>query len=99
PPETSTLSLHDALPISARLAVGSSTEAGASATLSTVAARVCKACGAAHFRDDRNGCHACGASLGTAQMINDLYRIENVDTYPTLDRKSTRLNSSHVKIS
>src|SRR5690606_1723242 len=68
----------------ARLAVGSSTETGESAMLSTVAARVCKACGAAHFRDDRNGCHACGASLGTAQVINDLYRIENVDTYPTL---------------
>jgi Lhr-like helicase len=70
--------------VAARLGVGTGADAGAAARLSTVSARVCKACGAAHFRDDLNGCHACAAPLGDAQIINNLYRIENVDTQPTL---------------
>nr|MCU0650155.1 DUF1998 domain-containing protein [Gemmatimonadaceae bacterium] len=70
--------------VAARLGVGTGADVGAAARLATVSARVCKACGAAHFRDDLNGCHACGAPLGDAQIINNLYRIENVDTQPTL---------------
>ena len=70
--------------VAARLGVGTGADAGAAARLTTIVARVCKSCGAAHFRDDRNGCHACGAPLGDAQVINNLYRIENVDTQPTL---------------
>jgi len=70
--------------VAARLAVGTGADAGAAPRLATLAARVCKTCGAAHFRDDLNGCHACSASLGDAQVINNLYRIENVDTQPTL---------------
>ena len=52
--------------------------------LATVSARICATCGAAHFRDDVNGCHACGTPLAGAQVINRLYRIENVDTWPTV---------------
>ena len=70
--------------VAARLGVGTGADAGAAARLSTVSARVCKSCGAAHFKDDLNGCHACGAPLGDAQIVNNLYRIENVDTQPTL---------------
>jgi len=70
--------------VAARLSVGSTREASASAHLVTSAARVCTRCGAAHFSDDVNGCHACGAPLDGAQVINNLYRIENVDTYPAL---------------
>lgn len=70
--------------VAARLGVGTGADVGAAARLATISARVCKACGAAHFRDDRNTCHACGDQLGDAQIINNLYRIENVDTQPTL---------------
>jgi Lhr-like helicase len=70
--------------VAARLGVGTGADVGGAAKLATVSARVCKTCGGAHFRDDINGCHACGAPLGDAQIINNLYRIENVDTQPTL---------------
>ena len=70
--------------VAAKLSVGSSREASAGAWLVTRAARVCKRCGAAHFDDAVNGCHGCGAPLGEAQLIQNLYRIENVDTYPAL---------------
>lgn len=70
--------------VAARLSVSTAAEANAAARLTTRAARVCTTCGAAHFGDDRNGCHACGASLAGAQTINNMYRIENVDTQPTL---------------
>lgn len=70
--------------VAARIGVGTGVDAGAATRLATLSARICATCGAAHFRDDRNGCHACGASLADAQVINQLYRIENVDTQPTL---------------
>jgi hypothetical protein len=70
--------------VAARLAVGTAGEASAAAQLTTLAARICTRCGAAHFRDDVNGCHACGSPLAGAQVINNLYRIENVDTQPTV---------------
>jgi hypothetical protein len=70
--------------VAARLAVGSSSEASAAVHLATLGARVCTQCGAAHFRDDVNGCHACGTSLVDPQVINHLYRVENVDTAPTV---------------
>lgn len=70
--------------VAARLAVGTATDASVSPQLATVAARVCRVCGAAHFRDDVNTCHACGEPLAGSQVINNLYRIENVDTQPTI---------------
>jgi hypothetical protein len=70
--------------VAARLSVGSAREASATEQLATLAARVCTNCGAAHFRDDVNGCHACGTPLFGAMVINNLYRIENVDTQPTV---------------
>jgi hypothetical protein len=70
--------------VAARLTVGTSGAASAAPELATVSARICAVCGAAHFRDDVNGCHACGRPLDGAQVINRLYRIENVDTWPTV---------------
>jgi superfamily II DNA/RNA helicase len=70
--------------VAARLAVTTGGDANATPQLTTRSARVCIACGAAHFDDDRNGCHACGAPLAGAQIINYLYRIENVDTWPAI---------------
>lgn len=50
--------------------------------LTTTSARLCSACGAGHFEDQSSVCHACGASLSTASLINHIFRIENVDTMP-----------------
>ncbi len=58
---------------------------GADATdvqLPTQTVRVCKSCGAGHWTDDESLCHACDQTLGDAQIINHVYRIENVGTYP-----------------
>ena len=39
-------------------------------------------CGAGHFRGDLSMCHACGASLGDAEVVGGTYRIDNVATQP-----------------
>ncbi len=70
--------------VAARLAIVSDAGATAGTTLPTSAARVCTACGGAHFTDTVNRCQACGSTLVGAQNIDNLYRIENVDTAPTL---------------
>src|SRR5699024_4824388 len=51
-------------------------------TLVTRAVRICKGCGAAHFDQHSNDCHACGLPLADAQKIGSLFKIENVDTQP-----------------
>lgn len=50
--------------------------------LPTKSVRICRSCGAAHFDDEVSMCHACGVSLGDAEMVNNVYRIENVATQP-----------------
>jgi Lhr-like helicase/very-short-patch-repair endonuclease len=52
------------------------------ARLPTEVARLCPACGYGHFRSQRDAdrCVSCGASLGGAQEVKNLYRIENVST-------------------
>ncbi len=49
--------------------------------LTTEVARICKGCGAGHF-DEASVCHACGQPLSTPQTVNNIYRIENVATWP-----------------
>jgi len=44
--------------------------------------RICAECGAGHFEDETSNCHACGVSLGTAEVVGNVYRIENVATLP-----------------
>src|SRR5690606_12670042 len=70
--------------VAARLSVGTAGDTSAAPELPTGSGRTCAWCGAAHFRDDLNSCHACGTPLNGAQIINRLYRIENVDTWPTV---------------
>jgi len=53
------------------------------AQLATKAVRICANCGAGHFDDDLSMCHACGKSLGDAEVVRNTYRIENVATQPT----------------
>ena len=50
--------------------------------LPTKSVRICTHCGAGHFEDQASVCHACGTSLGTADIVNHVYRIENVATQP-----------------
>src|SRR5207302_8858792 len=78
PPAISTLSLHDALPISPRLIAHSPPDA-----------RVVVFGSSAFVSDD---------ILELAQRLNSDLTVANVEVVHK-DRKSTRLNSSHVKIS
>src|SRR6185436_8609018 len=59
-------------------------QAGASADvkLPTKKVRICRHCGAGHWNDGASMCHACGVSLGDAEIVNHTYRIENVATQP-----------------
>ncbi len=50
------------------------------AELPTKSVRICKSCGAGHFTPERSTCHGCGASLGNAELVNHVFRIENVAT-------------------
>lgn len=51
--------------------------------LPTRSVRICSHCGGGHFNSQVSICHACGASLGSADIVNRIYRIENVATQPT----------------
>jgi ribosomal protein L37E len=55
----------------------------AQANLPTLAVRICKRCGAGHFTDHDSLCHGCGSGLGDAEIVKDVYRIENVATQAT----------------
>jgi hypothetical protein len=52
------------------------------ARLPTQTVRICKACGGGHFDDTASLCHACGAPLADAEVINHIYAIQNVATQP-----------------
>jgi hypothetical protein len=66
----------------ALLAIGHRAGSGPDTRLVTRSARLCKFCGAGHFNEDASLCHACGASLGDAEVVRNIYRIENVATLP-----------------
>lgn len=65
----------------AMLSAGHHDGATADTKLVTEIARICKSCGAGHF-DEVSVCHACQQPLGTAEIVNNVYRIENVATRP-----------------
>jgi hypothetical protein len=44
---------------------------------------ICRTCGAGHFEDHFNHCHACGVPLAGSLIVKSLLRIEHVDTRPT----------------
>lgn len=68
--------------IRALLSLGHRDSATPDTRLPTKAVRICSRCGAGHFEDQASMCHACGSSLGTADVVNNVYRIENVATRP-----------------
>jgi hypothetical protein len=66
----------------AMLSLGSHEGTGAGANLPTRNVRLCAACGAGHFDETASTCHACGTPLGDAEIVKNIYRIENVATHP-----------------
>jgi superfamily II DNA/RNA helicase len=68
--------------VRAMLALDQNSGATPDTRLPTKSVRICKRCGAGHFDDHASMCHACGMSLGDAEIVNDMYRIENVATQP-----------------
>ena len=68
--------------VRALLSLGHRDAATPDAQLPTKAVRICANCGAGHFGDDLSMCHSCGTSLGSAEVVGNTYRIENVATQP-----------------
>ena len=68
--------------VRALLSLGHRDAATPDAPLATKAVRICANCGAGHFGDDLSMCHSCGTSLGSAEVVGNTYRIENVATQP-----------------
>ena len=66
--------------VRAMLSLGRRDSASPNARLPTESVRICKACGAGHFDDQASVCHACSGSLGDAEIVNSIFRIENVAT-------------------
>ena len=69
--------------VRALLSLGKKETVSPSANLPTLHVRVCRDCGGGHFNEDDSMCHACGQSLGDAEIVSHVYRIENVATHPT----------------
>jgi hypothetical protein len=65
------------------LSLNQQAAATADVRLPTKRVRICKICGAGHWTDSDSMCHSCGVSLGDAEIVNHIYRIENVATQPT----------------
>lgn len=68
--------------VRALLSLGQRDAATPDVQLPTKSVRICTQCGAGHFEDQASMCHACGTSLGKADIVNHVYRIENVATQP-----------------
>jgi hypothetical protein len=68
--------------VRALLSLGHRDSATPDTQLPTMVVRICQHCGAGHFNDDASMCHACGESLGNAEIVKHLYLIENVATQP-----------------
>jgi hypothetical protein len=67
--------------VRAMLALGKES-ATPEARLPTKTVRICGECGAGHFNLDRNTCHGCGTPLGDAEVVKEVFRIDNVATQP-----------------
>lgn len=74
--------------VRAKLNVGSSDHVSSNSTLGTVSALVCSQCGYGHLGDENgsapleNRCENCDALLTESDWVNQLYRIETVETLP-----------------
>jgi superfamily II DNA/RNA helicase len=68
--------------VRALLSLGQRDATSLDVQLPTKSVRICARCGAGHFDDQASMCHACGTPLGDAEIVNHVYRIENVATQP-----------------
>ncbi|MGY6278174.1 DEAD/DEAH box helicase [Methylomonas sp. MgM2] len=74
--------------VRAKLNVGSSDHVSSNSSLGTVSALVCSQCGYGHLGDENgsapleNRCENCDALLTESDWVNQLYRIETVETLP-----------------
>ncbi len=68
--------------VRAMLSLGQNPGAGRDARLPTLSVRICESCGAGDFTDQASLCRACGSALGGAEIVKNVYRIENVATQP-----------------
>jgi superfamily II DNA/RNA helicase len=68
--------------VRALLSLGSKEGAAPDSQLPTKKLRICERCGGGHFDETASVCHACGAALDTPEIVNNVYRIENVATQP-----------------
>ena len=50
--------------------------------LATQTMWVCRSCGAGHDGQNPEACHACGSTMAGSLPIANVYRIDNVDTWP-----------------
>jgi hypothetical protein len=66
--------------VRAMLSLSHQSQATVDTRLPTTSVRICKACGAGHFDDQASTCHSCESPLGDAEIVNNIYRIENVAT-------------------
>jgi len=72
--------------VRAKLNVGSADHVSGNSTLGTVSARICSQCGYGHLGEEQeseplaNCCENCGALLIEHDWVNQLYRIETVET-------------------
>ena len=67
--------------VRAKLPAHGRSEDGRLATMTFI---ICDKCGAAHDDQQRERCHACGESLADAERIDSVYRIQNVETNPSV---------------
>ncbi len=66
--------------VRAMLSLSREASTSADARLPTKTVHICMTCGGGHWNDEASMCHACGSSLGDAEIVNHTYRIENVAT-------------------
>ncbi len=69
--------------VRAMLAMGQRHGATPDLRLPTQTLRICNHCGAGHADEQSSMCHACGTALSGAEIVNNVFRIENVGTQPT----------------
>lgn len=62
------------------ISVGQRESATAEIRLPTKTVRICRSCGAGHFQESVSNCHSCHAALGDAEIVREIYRVENVAT-------------------
>lgn len=62
------------------ISVGQRESATAEVRLPTKAVRICRSCGAGHFQEAISNCHSCQTPLADAEIVREIYRVENVAT-------------------